>query len=403
MRNLFRLFLLLLLSFVVLHCIDNKSSENPKKAQTFTLNAHLEGLEVPYLIYFEKDDSYLDGYRRDTLWVKDQKFSFTDSIDSYKIYFIDVLKTRSWKTKYGDKEYTSSTKADVNRLWFIGYPGANITCTGTLNDYMVNAKLSDDQGVNNDLTAIHSKTFPIIDKVHELSVRSSMGQFNDEEAKVLRDSMKLLYTKTVALKKEFISSYPQSIAAAYIFNDAYYRKYFDENEAQQIFKNLDSLKLAGVSFYEEVKNRFAAFESTKLGMQAPEIATKNTLDGSEFKLSDLKGNYVLFDYWGLWCGPCMAEIPKIKEYANKYEDKNFVVVGINSGDTAVKWKKAIEENNYNWTHIQTTKDNDLLIPFNVSSFPTKILVDPNGKIIYNSSNPEKVDMYQIIDNIFKKS
>ena len=137
-------------------------------------------------------------------------------------------------------------------------------------------------------------------------------------------------------------------------------------------------------------------------MQAPEIVTNNTPDGSEFKLSDLRGNYVLLDYWGTWCGPCMAEMPKIKEYYNKYSDNNFVAIGVNSGDTNVKWKKAIKENEFNWMHVQTTKENNLLIPFNVTSFPTKILIDPQGKIIYNSNNPKKVDMYAMLDNIFKK-
>ncbi|MBD0824939.1 TlpA disulfide reductase family protein [Aestuariibaculum marinum] len=369
---------------------------------TFTLKANLENLDTEYLIYSEKNDAYPDGYRRDTLWVKNGKFTFTDSVDDYKLYFIHVVNTRSWQREYNGKTYTSSTKADVNRLWFIGYPGAEITCTGRVDDYMVNAKLSDKKGVNQDFTRIQEETFPLIDRAHALKFRTYTEELSEEESQKLSDSSNVLFKQAIDLKKEFAKSNPKSIAASYVFMDGYYRKYFTHDEAKAVLEGFDAETLAGTPFYDEVKQRIEAVESTQIGMPAPEVITNNTLDGSEFKLSNFKGNYVLLDYWGTWCGPCMAEIPKIKEYYNKYSDKNFVVVGVNSGDAVPRWKKTVEENGYNWEHIQTTNENNLLVPFNVNSFPTKILIDPEGKIIYSSKNPEKVDMYAMLDNIFKK-
>ncbi|MFH4968396.1 TlpA disulfide reductase family protein [Gaetbulibacter sp. M240] len=403
MKNLIRLFILLFFITSIYQCKSEGDSQPTETSNTFTMSVDLKGLDEDYLIYWEKDNKYPNGLRVDTLRVTNGKFTFTDSLTGYKIYYLAVTKPRSWTTVYNGKEYSSSTKADVNRLWFIGYPGATITCTGEVKDYSVEAQLSDEKGVNNDLSKIHLQTFPLIDKAHALSVRTYKEKLNESVLGQLRDSIQALRKKAIELKKEFISNNPKSIAATYIFRDAYYRKYFDHKEAKQLFNSLDSEILAGTSFYDEIKNRLEAVERTMIGMQAPELSTKNTYDGSDFDLSSLKGNYVLLDYWGLWCGPCMAEIPKIKEYADKYSEKNFVVVGINSGDATSKWKKAIEDRDYSWTHVQTTNENDLLIPFNVNSFPTKILIDPEGKIIYSSKNQEKVDMYQMIDNIFSKS
>lgn len=383
-------------------CKTKDVSLQKENLSTFTLKANLENLDTEYLIYSEKNDAYPDGYRRDTLWVNNGKFTFTDSVDDYKLYFIHVVNTRSWLREYDGKKYTSSTKADVNRLWFIGYPGAVINVTGKAEDYMVNAKLSDKKSINQDFTVIQEKTFPLIDRAHALNVRTYTEDLSQEDIKKFSDSSNALFKKAIELKKDFVKTHPKSIAASYVFMDGYYRKYFTQDEAKAVLESFDSETLSGTPFYDEVKQRIEAVESTQIGMPAPEVVTNNTLDGSEFKLSNFKGNYVLLDYWGTWCGPCMAEIPKIKEYYNKYSDKNFVVVGVNSGDAVPRWKKTVEDNNYNWEHIQTTNETNLLVPFNVNSFPTKILIDPEGKIIYNSKNPDKMDMYAMLDNIFKK-
>lgn len=384
----------------------SESKENIKKTpQTFTLKAHLENLEAEYLEYYDKDDTEPDGYRRDTLWVKDQKFTFKDSIDDYKIYFITIPEAvRRYIVKFGDKEYKVSVKAHLGRMWFIGYPGAEINYEGTVDDFMVNAYPSDKEGVNDDLALINRQIFPLLNQIDSMSVASSTGDFSDTEKKQMYEVRSKMYDKIKELKINYFKSHPSSVAASYIFNDAYYRKNFTHEEAKTLFNGFDSTKLAGTPFYDEVKLRLEAVEKTGVGMQAPDITTTNTLDGSEFKLSSLKGNYVLLDYWGTWCGPCMGEMPKIKEYYNKYADKNLIVLGVNSGDTEQKWKKAVEDNGFNWMHIQTNRQNDLLVPFNVSSFPTKILLDPSGKIIYSSKNTEsKVDMYQMLDDIFSKS
>ena len=403
MKNLMRLVILSFLSLLMVYCIEGKSSKINETPNTFTLNAELEGLTSDYLVYSEKNDNYPSGYRMDTLWVKDQKFTFTDSVDTYKLYFITVPEAvREFKQLIGGKEYTLSTKANVCRLWFIGYPGAEIEYKGKVANYMVDAYPHD--SINDDLAFINSKVFPLQNAMNAISVDQSIKNLDQAERQILSDSSNKLYEKIRDLKHDFIKSHTGSLAASYVFNDAYYRNYYSQEEAEALFKNFDSTKLSGTPFYDEIKQRLDAVKKTGIGMQAPELTTTHTLDGSEFKLSSLRGNYVLLDFWGTWCGPCMGEMPRIKDYYNKYSDKNFVVLGVNSGDTTDRWKNAIEENGFNWRHIQTTKDNDLLIPFDVNSFPTKILLDPNGKIIYSSKNTEeKIDLYQMIDNIFTTS
>ena len=385
-----------------LQCNTKTATKIKETPNTFTLNAYLEGLEEDYLVYYEKDEKYHNGLRSDTLWVKDQKITFTDSITDYKIYFIGVPQTsKKFEIISGDKTYQASIPTPSGRMWFIGYPGAKIDYTGKITDF-IDAYPHD--SINDELALINAKTFPVLNEIANIKLLSNKGELTHLTRKEINDSLKKLNAVVRNLKIDFIKSHPSSVAASYIFSDAYYRKNYTHEEAKLLFANMDSIKLAKVPFYLEVKQRLEAVENIMIGMEAPEIITSNTLDGSKFKLSSLRGNYVLIDYWGTWCGPCMAEMSKIKEYHNKYSDKNFIVLGIDSGDTVNRWKNAIEKNELDWRHIRTTKDNNLLIPFNVTSFPTKILLDPSGKIIYNSKNTqEKIDLYQLIDRIFLKS
>lgn len=379
-----------------------KCLAQPKKNNAYTLIADIKGLKSKSLVHYEVDEKKAEGFKSDTIWVKNEKFTFTDTVTNYKLIYIDIPETnRSYKQKIGDKEFTISTKAHVSRIWFIAYPGAEINCTGKISTF-VDAYPHDK--INDDFAEINSKIFPLIDQTNTIQIDLATKNYDDIKRKELYEQSELLYDRVKKLKAEFVRSHPKSIAASYIFSDSYYRNEYTHKEAKVVFENFDKPTLSGTPFYEEVKKRLEAVESTEIGMLAPEIKTTYTLDGKEFTLSSLRGNYVLMDYWGSWCGPCMAEMPKIKEYHAKYSGKNFIVLGVNSGDPDKRWRTTIENKQFNWNHIRTTNDNNLLIPFNVSSFPTKILIDPAGKIIYSSNNKKSgTDLYQLLDSIFSKS
>jgi len=67
-----------------------------------------------------------------------------------------------------------------------------------------------------------------------------------------------------------------------------------------------------------------------LGKPAPEIAGDFTLNGKPVKLADLKGKVVLLDFWAVWCGPCIATFPHLKEWNKEYKDKGLEIVGVTS-------------------------------------------------------------------------
>lgn len=128
----------------------------------------------------------------------------------------------------------------------------------------------------------------------------------------------------------------------------------------------------------------AAKAQTAEGEMAPEFELP-TPDGSMLKMSSLRGKWVLVDFWGSWCIWCIRGIPQLKENYEKYKDK-MEVLSIACRDKKEKWLAAIEKHHLDWKHVISLEnvpgtDKKVEALFGVEGYPTKLLVDPEGRIV----------------------
>jgi len=65
-----------------------------------------------------------------------------------------------------------------------------------------------------------------------------------------------------------------------------------------------------------------------IGKPAPDITGVHTLNGKAKKLSDLKGKVVLVDFWAVWCGPCIATFPHLRDWAKEYQKDGLEILGV---------------------------------------------------------------------------
>ena len=205
---------------------------------------------------------------------------------------------------------------------------------------------------------------------------------DDEMSRGLfQSAMKELDSLVLVEKKDFVESNPNSKAAAWYLSDMMVRSQVSQEEAIDLFKNLNN-ELANYPFYDAVAQRVEGIESTQVGKVMPNFTTKATVNGETFELESLRGKYVLIDFWGTWCAPCIAEMPEVKEYQEKYADQ-LVVVGVNNGDTIEEIKEFTEPKGYDWLQIKDKDDTqDLVLKLNVAGFPTKFVLSPEGEILY---------------------
>lgn len=118
------------------------------------------------------------------------------------------------------------------------------------------------------------------------------------------------------------------------------------------------------------------------------------LDGSEFDSAELAGGFVLLDFWGVWCAPCIGAFPKLSRLHDDYADRNFKVVGLAvlSG-TPDEVAEFLEP--YGVTYPIVVVERDVPDSFLVLSYPTYVLLGPDGKIlrIYQG---QPNDLYELV-------
>lgn len=194
-----------------------------------------------------------------------------------------------------------------------------------------------------------------------------------------------------------IMAFYQSLARIEFFDVerdmAYYRKVDNglqsihpDNEHAQYFheKLLDYQK--ALERQEEVAQ---AAGNVTVGAVAPDIVLPNP-DGEELKLSDLRGNIVLIDFWASWCGPCRRANPDLVKLYEQYNARGFEIFsvsldGVPQQTNALNdWRFAIESDELTWpNHVSDLKgyESEVVTQYGFEGIPFTVLVDREGNII----------------------
>lgn len=116
---------------------------------------------------------------------------------------------------------------------------------------------------------------------------------------------------------------------------------------------------------------------------APDFALRDTAN-QEVKLSELRGQVVVLNFWATWCGPCQVEMPHLEAMYKKYGDKGMTVIAVSADDarSASRVKPLVRSKGYTFT-VLLDKETEVVAAYNPrKELPYTVIIDQKGNVAY---------------------
>ena len=129
-----------------------------------------------------------------------------------------------------------------------------------------------------------------------------------------------------------------------------------------------------------------------LGKTVPDFSATD-LDGNPISLEQYRGKVVLLDFWAVWCGPCIAEMPTVIEVYNSYKDEGFDIIGISLDTDEDRLRDYLKENDIPWRQVFSGDGwkSPVAQQYGIRAIPAPWLIDKDGTLITHQARGEKLE------------
>lgn len=170
------------------------------------------------------------------------------------------------------------------------------------------------------------------------------------------------------------------------FEKRYPNNRYALEELARIHEELGNTKLA-----EEYRQK-ADPMSELVGKVVPDFSAI-ALDGKPISLQQYRGKVILLDFWGIWCGFCLAEMPNVKRVYDTYKDQGFDIIGVNLDTDERRLRNYLKENDIRWRQIFSGQKwkSPLVQQYHIRSIPAPWLIDRDGTLISREARGVKLE------------
>ena len=362
----------------------------PQKA---ILNGTLTGVEndtilaVSYPVTFPL--TQFGNVRQDTLPLKDGKFSIQTGADSIPT-MVSILPKPSGNEMVDMREH-------IDILLF---PGDKVGVNGSMQDYQVTG--SDFHTAYSEALQNWEPLEQQIDSITNIAIRMQKDGVPMDSIIRMGKPIADITEQMQVMKADWIRQHLDSEVSLYLLTQMGFelvQELLPQMSEEVKTGRMSTLYNTMDMLLKQVQTQMDAKKAVSEGAMAPDFTLKD-IHGDDLSLSSLRGKYVVLDFWGSWCGWCIKGFPEMKKYYSKYKGK-MEILGIDCRDTEEKWKAAVEEHKLPWLHVRNGEgDSDISTLYLIEGYPTKIVVDPEGKIakVVVGEDPA---FYTFLDGLFK--
>ncbi|WP_457129630.1 redoxin domain-containing protein [Mucilaginibacter sp. HD30] len=258
-------------------------------------------------------------------------------------------------------------------LWIENKPMSIVLKAGEFKKATIKGSATQDE--NNKLQASSAQLSLMQDSLNKILSKTKVTS----EREGLLKQLALLRNEEQQVDSNYVKQHPNSLIAAHLLN--VYSSTWGKEKTESLYKNL-SATMKQTNYGKEINAYISLNKNVKVGDKFQDFEQANT-HGKKVKLSDIKGEYILLDFWAAWCGPCREENPRLVEFYKQYQSKGFNILGVSADDNKKAWLDAVKKDGLLWENVsdlQGDKNKAALI-YGVDAYPTNYLIDKNGTII----------------------
>ncbi len=366
--------------------------------KSVTIQGEIEGLQNDTIFVWSYLFSEPGNIVRDTIVSKRDKFLYEMNVNGPTA--IAVLPKKSFIVRVDGNNFMPQGRFIE---LFASLEDTSIKVHGTLEPLYLTYSVTGSK-VSREYATQRISYKPLEIEIAKIELQiDSLSAFPDtkEESKRLFDLRIKKQNEAATIKVEYVNAHLNDDISAYLLSrlslETFAQNYpkLTEKVRHGYFKSMLDKQYQTYLDYTAAKK--AETDLTE-GAFAPDFKL-TSIDGKQHSLSDFKGQIIVLDFWGTWCGPCVSEIPRLKLFQENQKAK-VKLIGIDCKDKKQDLIRMVGTHQIDWLQLINSEDNDVSVLYGIMTYPTKIVIDKDFKIVKRFIGIND-DFYQFLDELTK--